>query len=85
MCGGGGAPPPPPQMAPKPAIKPPRPERDVPKPEEIADAEKPNIISGKKRSKLQAEIVERGTEVFDAIPPGTNPNTPSQGVPNPNP
>jgi hypothetical protein len=84
MCGGR-RPPTPPQMAPAPPIKPPAPERDVPKPEEISDAEKPNIITGKKRSKLEAEIVERGTEVFEAIQPGTNPDTPTQGVPNPNP
>ena len=81
MCGGGGSPPPPPQMAPQPAIKPPAPERDVPKPEEISDAENPNIITGKKRKKLKVDTIRKGTKVFDAIDPSMNTGTPSQGIP----
>lgn len=83
MCGGGrSAPPPPPRMAPAPLLKTPRPVRDVPKPEDIADfTEDPNFITGKKRTRLSAEVIRKGTKVFDALDPGSNPGTPEQGVP----
>ena len=83
MCGGGrSAPPPPPRMAPAPLLKTPRPVRDVPKPEDTADfTEDPNFITGKKRTRLSAEVIRKGTKVFDALDPGSNPGTPEQGVP----
>ena len=84
MCGGGRSapPPPPPRMAPAPMLKTPRPVRDVPKPEDIADyTDDPNFITGKKRTRLSAETIRKGTKVFDALDPGSNPGTPEQGVP----
>ena len=70
MCGGGrSAPPPsPPRMAVAPMLRTPRPVRDVPKPQDIADyTEDPNFITGKKRTRLSAETIRKGTKVFDAL------------------
>jgi len=87
MCGGRRQPPPaPPQMAPAPVLRTPPPVRDIPKPEEIKEAtEDPNIITGQRRDRLTAEMIRQGTNVFDAINPGTNPGTPTQGIPSINP
>ena len=83
MCGGGGSPPPAPEpMAPAPTLKTPAPVRDIPTPERIKDeTEDPNIITGKKRKKLKADTIRKGTKVFDAIDPSMNPGTPNQGIP----
>jgi len=83
MCGGGGSPPPAPEpMLPSPALKTPAPVRDIPTPERIEDeTEDPNIITGKKRKKLKIDTIRKGVKVFDAIDPGINPGTPSQGIP----
>ena len=89
MCFGGGgrsAPPPPPRMAPAPPLRTPPPPRDIPKPREIEkELEDPNLITGKKRSKLKVEQVKRGIKEFSAIDPGMNPGTPAQGIPSPKP
>ena len=83
MCGGGGSPPPAPEpMTPAPALKTPAPVRDIPTPERIEEeTEDPNIITGKKRKKLKADTIRKGTKVFDAIDPSMNPGTPNQGIP----
>ena len=84
MCGGGrrSAPPPPEPMTPAPALKTPAPVRDIPSPERIEEeTEDPNIITGKKRSKLIVDTIRKGVKVFDAIDPSMNTGTPNQGIP----
>ncbi len=87
MCGGGGRPappPPPPRMQAAPALIAPPPPRRVPTPEEIKkETEDPNLISGKKRTKLQVAKVKSGVKQFDAIDPGMNVDAPAQGIPSP--
>jgi hypothetical protein len=81
MCGGGGSPPPPEPMLASPALKTPAPVRDIPTPERIEEETDENIITGKKRKKLKVDTIRQGTKVFDAIDPGMNTGTPSQGIP----
>ena len=90
MCFGGGrsapAPPPPPRLAPAPTLRTPPPPRDIPKPREIEEElEDPNLITGKKRSKLKVDQIRKGIKAFGAIDPGMNPGAPVQGIPSPKP
>ena len=86
MCGGRrtAAQPTPTRMQAAPAlIAPPAPRR-VPTPQEIKkETEDPNLISGKKRTKLQVAKVKSGVKQFDAIDPGMNIDAPAQGIPSP--
>ena len=81
MCGSPPSPPPPEPMLPSPTFKTPAPVRDIPTPERIEDETDENIITGKKRKKLKVDQIRQGTKVFDAIDPGMNTGTPSQGIP----
>tara|TARA_R100000458_G_scaffold32032_1_gene29356 strand:- start:321 stop:584 length:264 start_codon:yes stop_codon:yes gene_type:complete len=85
MCGRRPSPPPPPpRMLPAPPLKTPPPPRKVPTPEEIKkETEDPNLISGKKRTKLQVKKIKSGVKQFDAIDPGMNVDAPAQGIPSP--
>ena len=90
MCFGGGgrrsAPAPPPRLQPAPALRTPPPPRDIPKPREIEkELEDPNLITGKKRSKLKVDQIKKGIKAFGAIDPGMNPGAPAQGIPSPKP
>jgi len=85
MCGGRPTPPPPPQrIAVRPALRPAPKPRRVPQPEEIRkEREDPNIITGKKKTPQELLKVKEGVKQFDAIDPGMNVDTPTQGIPNP--
>ena len=87
MCGGRRPQQPEPaKMLAAPSLKTPAPVRDIPTPERIKDeTEDPNIITGKKRSKLKVDTIRKGVKVFDAIDPSMNTGTPTQGIPKPTP
>tara|TARA_R100000742_G_C4213188_1_gene38989 strand:+ start:75 stop:341 length:267 start_codon:yes stop_codon:yes gene_type:complete len=88
MCLGGGrsapAPPPPQRLAVQPPLKTPAPVRDIPTPQRIKEeTEDPNLITGKKKSKLKIDQIRKGVKAFDAIDPSINLGTPQQGLPKP--